>query len=165
MPESLDVENVPLRPRNSVRESTLVRRLRKVPDAERYELIQRLISRDIVVGLEVARAALTNRKHAENLLERGILGSDPSDVELWLRCLVPKVGVGRVVAFLRRELETYPDAVDNALYWLPRFLTAASEREKAQYRALHRLASAQGVIRGPKPIRDQSGGVRFRRVK
>lgn len=148
----VDVETIALRPRDSARERALVRFLRTVADPQRYSLVDTLIQRDLVVGLEVARSALTNRAHVEQLLERGILSADPSTTKIWLSSLLPKIGVGGVLRMLRRRLATDPKAVDNALYWMPRFVSAGNARHREQLRELRREAEERGVIRRARTV-------------
>ena len=96
--------------------------LRKQPEADRFQFIQELLSYDLVVGLQLANTCLQNEQFFERILEQGLQTADASTLKFWLECVVPRLGMRRVVAILTQKLETDAMAVKKALYWLPRLL-------------------------------------------
>jgi len=68
---------------------------------------------------------------------------------LLLRRLMPRLGVQRIVQIRFTELDAHPDAVDAALYFLPRFVSPHSRRERCAVEQLWQAAHAKGILRGP----------------
>jgi len=102
-------------------QTALQQRLINVPEEDRFNEINAILDRNVVVGLKLVNL-LKNRKYFNLLLERGLEKANASEIEIWLKYLVPHIGFRRVIAILSSKLSEQPDAVDKALYWLPKFL-------------------------------------------
>ncbi len=102
-------------------QTALQQRLRNFPEEDRFNEINAILDRNVVVGLKLVNL-LKNRKYFNLLLERGLEKANASEIEIWLKYLVPHIGFRRVIAILSSKLSEQPDAVDKALYWLPKFL-------------------------------------------
>lgn len=111
-------EDFVTRPRDSVRERELARRLRQLPEEDRFTFIRTLIDKDLVVGLLLARNCLRDRKYFETILDLGVKTADASFIKLWLQCVIPPLGFRRVVRLVTRKLATEPHGVEKAAYWL-----------------------------------------------
>jgi hypothetical protein len=96
--------------------------LGKQPEEERFQFIQELLSYDLLVGLKLAQTCLQKEQFFERILEQGLQTADASTLKFWLECVVPRLGMRRVIALLTQKLETDVVAVTKALYWLPRLL-------------------------------------------
>ncbi len=96
--------------------------LGKQPEEERFQFIQELLSYDLIVGLKLAQTCLQKEQFFEQILEQGLQTADASTLQFWLECVVPRLGMRRVIAILTQKLETDAVAVTKALYWLPRLL-------------------------------------------
>jgi hypothetical protein len=97
----------------------LKRRLRQHPEEERFRFICQIIPERRGLGLRLANSCLRSRRFFEELLMEGMRTGDASSMRTWLKCVVPRLGVVRVLAALRAGMDSNPDAVDNALYWMP----------------------------------------------
>jgi len=102
-------------------QTALQQRLINFPEEDRFNEINAILDRNVVVGLKLVNL-LKNRKYFSLLLERGLEKANASEIEIWLKYLVPHIGFRRVIAILSSKLSEQPDAVDKALYWLPKFL-------------------------------------------
>jgi hypothetical protein len=102
-------------------QTALQQRLINFPEEDRFNEINAILDRNVVVGLKLVNL-LKNRKYFNLLLERGLEKANASEIEIWLKYLVPHIGFRRVIAILSSKLSEQPDAVDKALYWLPKFL-------------------------------------------
>lgn len=114
----MQIEDVPIRPRDSVRERELARQIRQLPEADRYEFIRTLLNKDLVVGLAMANACLRDKKHFEAILDQGLKTADASHIGLWLKCVIPKLGFRKVLHLVTDKLATEPKGVEKAAYWL-----------------------------------------------
>jgi hypothetical protein len=153
--ESLRAEDFQYRPRISEREREMARKLRQLPEEERFQFIQEALRRDRVariVGLKLANACLRRKAYFENILDQGLETADASDIKIWLECVIPRLGFHKVVGLLTDKLATNPKVVDKARYWLGYFLPDNDPRAAEALSELNRVMSEMGLIRGPKMI-------------
>jgi len=108
-------------PRDSKRETELLHRLRQMPEEERYSIVQRLLQQSVGLGLRLATGSLRQKRYFEEILEMGFREGNASTIRPWLECTVPKLGFRKVILLLGNRMDSDPVAVDNALYWMPRF--------------------------------------------
>jgi hypothetical protein len=139
-------------PRNTSRENALKRDLRLLPEPERFAFIQTCF--DITdyriggLGLLLALSCLQSKIYVLPLLEKGLSAADASTIKFWLEFAVAKLGERKTIAILFDKLETEPDVVGKALYWLPSLFKTESNL-LAELKRLRILAEAKGVIRKP----------------
>jgi hypothetical protein len=81
-----------------------------------------LLQQDIVAALKLANSTLKNKKYFQDLLEKGLESANASEIEIWLKYLVPRLGFRYVIHVLEIKVELQSDQVKKALYWLPKFL-------------------------------------------
>lgn len=117
----LEIRDYLRRPRDSKRDKGLLQKLRALPEEERYDFVRRLLQQDKGVGLLMASGSLHQKRYFEEILEMGFREGDASTILPWLECAVPKLGFRKVILSLENRVDTDPIAVDNALYWMPRF--------------------------------------------
>jgi len=122
---TLDAKNYVGRTRDPGWERALARELRLLPEAERLQFVKDLLDVHLVVALDLARKCLSERESLESLLEFGLEEADPSTIQDWLKCVLPRLGARRLVQCLYRNLKDYPQAVESARYWLPGLLSKA----------------------------------------
>ncbi|QSJ19055.1 hypothetical protein JYQ62_10125 [Nostoc sp. UHCC 0702] len=103
-------------------------RLMNLPESAQFNEINAILDRDSSIGLKLANALLKNKKYFEVLLERGLEKANASDIELWLKYLLPRLGFRRVIAILSQKLSEQPQQVAKASYWLPKFLPKGNEQ-------------------------------------
>jgi hypothetical protein len=106
----------------------LQRRLMSLPEEAQFNEINALLDRDSLTGLKLANTVLKNKKYFELLVERGLEEADASEIELWLKYLLPRLGFRRIMAILSNKLSEHPQKVDKASYWLPKFLPQGNEQ-------------------------------------
>ncbi len=92
--------------------------------------------KDIVEALRVANSTLKSKKYFQDLLERGLEVADASEIEVWLKYLVPRLGMRYVINVLEGKLIEKPQQVKKAMYWLPKFLNRANDKEVNLFRDL-----------------------------
>lgn len=110
--------------------------LMSLSEEQKFERVCVLLEKDIVEALRVANSTLKSKKYFRNLLERGLEVADASEIEVWLRYLVPRLGMRYVINVLEGKLIEKPQQVKKAMYWLPKFLNIANEKEKSLFRNL-----------------------------
>lgn len=117
----LEIKDCLRRPRDSKREREFLQRLRKLPEETRYDIVRQLLQQDKGIGLLMASSVLQQKRYFEKILEMGFQVGDASTILPWLECAVPKLGFHKVILALNNRLDSDPNAVDNALYWMSRF--------------------------------------------
>jgi len=139
-------------PRDTARETVLKRELRLLPESERFVFIQTCLDftgyRIGGLGLLLATSCLESKTYILPLLEKGLVAADASTIKFWLEFAVAKLGERKTIAILFDKLDTEPDVVGKALYWLPSLLKAESKTLEELQR-LRTLAEARGVICKP----------------
>ena len=105
-------------------------------EAQQFESVCVLLEKDIVEAQRVSNSTLKSKKYFQDLLERGLEVADASEIEVWLRYLVPRLGMRYVINVLEGKLIEQPQQVKKAMYWLPKFLNWTNEKEINLFRNL-----------------------------
>ncbi len=127
-------------------ERELARHLRMLPDDERFAFVLEMVDVDLLVALRLANASLQEREQLQRLLEHGLTRvKDLSMIDLWLRAVVPRLGIGRVLAILREHLESQAFAVGSALYFLRGYVKKEDSLAVSAFRELCDAASEKGL--------------------
>ena len=129
----LHLEDYLGRRRDTKRERELAARLRELPEATRFEYIQQAMQINVVVGLGLANTCLRDNSSFASLLKQGLQVADASSMSLWLETVTPHLGFRHVANVLMQTIETNPQAVDYAVYWLPRVMPKEDDKATAQY--------------------------------
>ena len=116
-PQSQRIEDFVIRPRHSVRERELARRLRELPEEDRFTFIRTLLDKDFEVGLVLASACLRDKNYFKAILDYG-LKNHSSRIELFLKRVIPRLGFRKVLHLITDKLSTEPKAVEHAAYYL-----------------------------------------------
>lgn len=128
----MEIEDFVIRPRDSVRERELARRLRELPEEDRFTFIYNVLDEDPEVGLMLASACLRDKKYFQAILSHGLKTGGAGSIELWLKCVIPKLGFRKVLQSVTDKLSSEPKGVEKAAYWLwvlrPKDDEAARER-------------------------------------
>lgn len=124
-----------------------LRKLGRMSEPERFEIIKQVLSRNAYIGLVLANRTLRDRRHFEQILERGLLVADASEIRYWLLCVIPRLGFRRVVSRLARAMGDNPSGVDKALYMMQFLLPEGNPRDKAALMDLWRAALDAGIVR------------------
>jgi len=110
--------------------------LMNLSEEEQFHQVYALLEKDIVEALKLANSTLRGKKYFQDLLERGLEVADASEIEVWLKYLVPRLGMRYVINILGGKLIEQPQRVNKAMYWLPKFLNRTNEREMNLFRNL-----------------------------
>jgi len=121
--------------------------LLSLSEEQQFERVCVLIEKDIVEALRVANSTLKSKKYFQDLLERGLEVADASEIEVWLRYLVPRLGMRHVINVLEGKLIEQPQQVKKAMYWLPKFLNRANDKEVNLFRDLENKILESSVSR------------------
>lgn len=161
------MKNFESRPRNSVRERKLAQELRQQPEEARFQFVQELLKNDDVVALALANACLRKKSYFEAILLQALETHARVNLNLWLKCVVPRLGYRRVVALVTEKLETNPEAVNKALYYLCGLLPKDDPRATQALLKLSELMESSGLLRKPAYVlrRTLFGRVKFKRVE
>jgi len=106
--------------RDTLTERQIAKELRELAEEERYAFILEMLNISIPVALSLANSCLRRRDLLESFLKSGIsIIKDASSIDLWLRCLIPRLGVRRTIHILKEHARSHPVAVESASYFLP----------------------------------------------
>ena len=75
-----------------------------------------LLEKDIIEALRVANSTLKSKKYFQDLLGSGLEVADASEIEAWLKYLVPRLGMRYVINVLEVKLIEKPQQVKKAMY-------------------------------------------------
>lgn len=98
-------------------------------EEEKLNQICVLLEQDYIKALQVANSNLTSKKSFERLLEKGLTKANASEIEVWLKYLVPRLGLRSTIKFLEKQLPQQPQQVKKAFYWLPKFVEQTNDKE------------------------------------
>ncbi|WP_162656854.1 hypothetical protein [Tuwongella immobilis] len=136
----LRIEDVAPKLRDSRVERELASELRKLPEADRLQFINELISCGLphcfTVALWLARTCLNDRHSLEAILAQGLERGDASTVKYWLEAVVHGLGFRRVVHLVSERITTDPESVIKAEYWLRQWVPHNSQRDADAFAAL-----------------------------
>ncbi len=121
--------------------------LMSLSEEQQFERVCVLLEKDIVEALRVANSTLKSKKYFQDLLERGLEVADASEIEVWLRYLVPRLGIRYVINVLEGKLIEKPQQVKKAMYWLPKFLNKENDKEVNLFRGLENKILESSVSR------------------
>lgn len=104
---------------DSKRDNEIVRLLREIDSFEALEIIKSMVNRESPNAYYVACKVLNERKVAEPFFIYGLSKADASTIKLWLEFAIPRIGLKKIIAFLKNKENQNSYIIDKALYWLP----------------------------------------------
>ena len=110
--------------------------LMNLSEEEQFQKVCALLEKDVIEALKLANSTLRSKKYFQDLLGRGLEVADASEIEIWLKYLVPRLGMRYVINVLEGKLIEQPQKVNKAMYWLPKFLNRTNEREMNLFKNL-----------------------------
>lgn len=147
-------------------ESEAHRWLRSIPDEERLQFVRRCLeigSRDNR-AYDLAVSCIARSEDAFSIFVQTLASPDASGIRFWLKFAVQKCGAVRTIREIASRLDSAPDTVSMALYWLPSIVPREEERAVSELAKLRSDASARGIIKGPKTTIASDGTVLFRNI-
>lgn len=125
-------------------------RFSPLSEEQQFNEVCILLQQNIVAALKLANLNLKDKKYFQNLLEKGLEDANASEIEIWLKYLVPRLGVRYVIHILEKKLELQVELqrkqVQTASYWLPKFLKKDSLRERQLLKNLLKNLDKQMTI-------------------
>lgn len=113
-------------------------RFSPLSEEQQFNEVCILLQQDVVAALKLANSKLKTKKYFENLLEKGLESANASEIEIWLKYLVPRLGFRYVVNVLDKKVESQSEQVKKALYWLPKFLQKNNKKEVKLFKDLEK---------------------------
>lgn len=114
----------------------------------RVLVLQEQTGKGTAAWFALARHLLEDPRSYEHLLREGLKVADASTIMRWLECCVQKIGMRRVISFLREE-DSIPTArVDLTAYWLPRLARSKAEQAVAMKFVADRQVKKGGLPSG-----------------
>ena len=98
-------------------------------EEQQFNKVCALLEKDTIEALRVANSTLRSKKYFQDLLERGLESANASEIETWLKYLVPRLGLRYVINVLEKKIVQQPQQVKKAVYWLQKFLNSSNEKE------------------------------------
>ncbi len=125
----------------------LAKGLRGISEAEQFSLITNTIKSNQRVGLRLATSCLRDHQYFQLLLDMGLETADANGINLWLDCVIPKLGIKKVLHQLIDRMDQYPLGVSKTIYWLPSYVSISDARTYNVYEVLIQKANDKGIIR------------------
>lgn len=113
-------------------------RFSPLSEEQQFNEVCILLQQNVVAALKLANSKLKTKKYFENLLEKGLESANASEIEIWLKYLVPRLGFRYVVNVLDKKVESQSEQVKKALYWLPKFLQKNNKKEVKLFKDLEK---------------------------
>ncbi len=117
--------------------------LRAQPEEDRLQFIQQLIAagqpKCFRAALRLVKSSLHQRESLLKILDQGLRQADASVISDWIEAVVAGLGFKRVVGVLAERVESNPEAVIKARYWLPKWVPSGNESALEAVHALDRL--------------------------
>ncbi len=113
-------------------------RFSPLSEEQQFNEVCILLQQNVVAALKLANSKLKTKKYFENLLEKGLESANASEIEIWLKYLVPRLGFRYVVNVLDKKVESQSEQVKKALYWLPKFLQKNNKKEVRLFKDLEK---------------------------
>ena len=110
--------------------------LTRLSEEQQFDRVCVLLEKDFVGALRLANSTLKSKKYFQDLLERGLEVADASEIEVWLRYLMPRLGMRYMINVLEGKLIEQPQQVKKAMYWLPKFLNWTNDKELNLFKSL-----------------------------
>jgi hypothetical protein len=112
--------------------------LMSLSEEEQFNRICALLEKDTVEALRVANSTLKSKKSFQDLLEKGLGSANASEIEIWLKYLIPRLGVRYIINILSDKVAEQPQHVKKASYWLKKFLKDSNEKELNLFKDLEK---------------------------
>ena len=104
--------------------------LMSLSEAEQFNKIcVLLVEKDTIEALRVANSTLKSKKYFQVLLEKGLESANASEIEIWLKYLIPRLGLRYVINVLSQRVSQEPQQVKKAAYWIQKFLKNSNDKE------------------------------------
>lgn len=117
--------------------------LREQPEEDRLRLIQQLLASGqpncFRAALRLVKSSLHHRESLLQILDQGLRQADASVIGEWIGAVVAGLGFTRVMGVLAERVESDPEAVLKARYWLPRWVPIGNDAATEAVHALDRL--------------------------
>ncbi|MEB3122617.1 MAG: hypothetical protein VKL41_15525 [Snowella sp.] len=127
-------------------------RFSPLSEEQQFNEVCILLQQNVVAALKLANSKLKTKKYFENLLEKGLESANASEIEIWLKYLVPRLGFRYVVNVLDKKVESQSEQVKKALYWLPKFLQKNNKKEVKLFKDLEQKVMLENEDKTEVPL-------------
>lgn len=127
-------------------------RFSPLSEEQQFNEVCILLQQNVVAALKLANSKLKTKKYFENLLEKGLESANASEIEIWLKYLVPCLGFRYVVNVLDKKVESQSEQVKKALYWLPKFLQNNNKKEVRLFKDLEKKVMLENENKTQVPL-------------
>jgi hypothetical protein len=152
--------------RDSGREKAVHKWLRSLPDSQRYDFVSCCLgfpARDNRV-FDMAVACISRPEDALTIVRMQFAQPDASGIKWWLTFGISKLGATRVLTEVASYLDSAPDTVSMAIYWLPSLVPTREKKAVQTLAELREKAASRGIIKGSKMKVSEDGKILFRDI-
>ncbi len=146
---ALLIEDYASKLRDSKVERDLASQLLTLSEQERLLFVNELINCGLPhffpVGLWLAKTCLKDRQSLEAILSQGLARGDASTVKDWLDAVVHGLGFRRVVRLVLERINTDPESVIKAEYWLRQWVSEENQNGAKAFAILQQ--AVENIIR------------------
>ena len=103
-------------------------RFSPLSEEQQFNEVCILLQQDIVAALKLANSTLKNKKYFQDLLEKGLESANASEIEIWLKHLVPRLGFRYVVNVLEKKSRITTRASSNSFILVAKISSKWSQK-------------------------------------
>jgi hypothetical protein len=129
--------------RDSSVERAVTQWLRTTDQLDRFRYCWQVLDGNVAVGLSLVKRAQLDPFLLEVILERGLVYSDISSVQVWMEAVIHGVGPRKLICVIQRHLEKAPLCVYKTLYSLPLVINSIAPELCDEVQALAKGFSAR----------------------
>lgn len=132
---------------NSDVERQLAALLRQQSEEDRLQFIRQLIAigqpKCFRAALRLVKSCLKSRESLLEILNQGLRQADASVIENWIEAVIAGLGFKRVLSVLSERIESDPESVIKARYWLPKWIPEGNKSATDAVHALDELIASR----------------------
>ncbi len=118
---------------NSAAERRLASLLRNQPEEDRLLFVQQLIAtgrtKCFWAALRLIKSCLKDRTSLRTILDQGLREADASLIADWIEAVIAGLGFRKVLDVLAKRVESDPESVIKARYWLPKWMSTGNQSD------------------------------------
>ena len=109
-------------------EDKIIYHLKSVDKREAVLLIKEMIDQGSTISHVAVKRVLRDPQDIEEIFTYLVDKTNIQTLGLWLECIIPKVGVKKVIRLIKKLNSDSNKLAEKALYWLPRYIESKDQK-------------------------------------
>ena len=103
-------------------EKDIAKKLRQLDETDAFQFVLDMLDVNEFVALELAQKCLRTKDYFVRLLRLALERGTACSMEIWLRCVVARLGVRKVLDELTHLVDSQTVGISKMLFFLPRYV-------------------------------------------